>query len=114
MTRVRTFSLLFFVAVFVPLVAYAQQAATKDEITSAFVGKTATLGGYSGNQSATVTFGADGGFNYVVVHDTGSAMFGTGSTAGGRYVISDGQVCVTYTAGRNDSQCYAIRKNKDG
>lgn len=101
--------------VFVPLVAYAQQPASKAEIAEAFVGKIITLAGFSGgNTTAEAMMGKDGTFNYVLGRQTRESAVGSSSVAGGHYVISDGRVCVKYNAGRNDTVCYAIRKDANG
>ena len=114
MTR-RISSLLFFMAAFVPLVAYAQQPASKAEITEAFVGKVITLAGFSGGQTtAEAAIGKDGTLNYVLTRQTSESAVGSSSMAGGHYVITDGKICVKYNAGRSDTVCYGIRKNSDG
>ena len=74
--------------------ALAQTATTKEELTAAFVGKSARF-----PDGAISTYNADGSFVYM-----------TRSPAQGKYVIQDGGIiCVTFT--NNSSRCDTILKD---
>lgn len=73
----------------------AQSTATKDEISAAFVGKTARF-----PDGSTATYYANGAFSYV-----------SRSVAHGTYKIDDGKICVTYPG--NVRRCDTIMKNGD-
>ena len=76
-----------------PAVVAGETRATKEEITTAFVGKTVKIG------SAELTYTTDGSYTYV---NAG------GKKSNGKYIIQDATICVNFTDGH--SRCDTILK----
>lgn len=97
MLRMIWLGLAGFALIAVSTPAPAQTKATKDEITAAFVGNTATF-----SDGAKGIYAADGTFT----HSAGSAV------NRGKYTINDGEICVVYPNGFK--RCDTIVKDGQG